>query len=112
MHVFWLALLMPICFFISWKFGGPRLSRSALFAAGGATIGLIAWMSVVGYRGFYETETIADRLGHAFQTLVSSINIPLVQVILGFLLMAIISFDFGKRPKAQQQPVELSDARA
>lgn len=99
MHAFWLALFMPICFLVAWQFGGSRLNRFATLAAGVLTIGLLVWMSVVAYQGFYEAETFGDRLAHAFQTLVGSVSVPLVQLILGFSLMAIISLDFGKKAK-------------
>lgn len=88
MHGFWLVLILPVAALVAWKVGGSRWQKFAGVLTGLTGFGLLIWMAVVGIAGTELTESIADRIWHSIGTVVVSIGFPLVQLLLGCLLIS------------------------
>ena len=109
MHGFWLLLTLPVAALLAWRLAGSRYQVAATWLGCATAVGLIGWMGFVAVSGTELTESLADRIWHAIGTLVTSINIPLVQMLLGCVLVSSWPL-FGKRSQLKPTESEQSES--
>ncbi len=88
MHGFWLAVVLPIAGLLAWRFAGGSGRRIATWLSVLTAVGLLGWMGFTAYSGTELTESMSDRVWHSIGKVVVSINVPLVQVMLGCLVFS------------------------
>ncbi|QEG23799.1 hypothetical protein [Mariniblastus fucicola] len=80
MHGVWFLSLAPVAAVIAWRFSNGGIRKSALWVLCLSAVALSIWFGYEAYRGTEFTSTAYDRSMHAMGVIFSSINLPILQV--------------------------------
>ncbi len=89
MHGVWALVFVPAAAVVAWRCCGPKLKRLSFLMACLCAVGLVGWFGAVAIQGTDLVQSVNDRVFHAMGVIISSISIPLVQLLLAFLLVVI-----------------------
>ena len=109
MHLIWFILLLPVAGLIGYFLGGKKLCMLANSAALTLLLALIGWVGVLAVRGTELTETLYDRASHALGTVVMYSDLPLVQLMIGCLVVSTVSSWKIRRQKGIAEETETEE---
>lgn len=83
MHGIWLLVFVPLAGVVAWRCSGPFLRKIALWAMISASVGLAGWFGYLAIEGTELTGSAYDRVMHSLGVIVGTINLPILQLLLG-----------------------------
>ena len=99
MHGIWLLVFAPIAAVVAWRCSSSSLRKVASYAAFLAGFFLVGWFGYVSFEGAEFTNSLYDRIMHSIGVIVSSINVPILQFMLGAAIVVFWPRRFEFKPK-------------
>ena len=100
MHGIWFLVFAPIAAVVAWRCSSSSLRKVASYVTFLAGFCLVGWFGYLSFEGTEFTTTLYDRIMNSIGVIVSSINFPILQFLLGAVIVVFWprKFEFNPEP--------------
>ena len=99
MHGIWFLVFAPIAAVVAWRCSSSSLRKVASYTTFLAGFCLVGWFGYLSFEGTEFTTTLYDRIMNSIGVIVSSINFPILQFLLGTAIVVAWPRRFEFKPK-------------